>query len=60
MQTRSQKPSVLDEARRLERVADAGESAETPLILLGEVWIVCAAAVLLLLALALLAYRLAS
>jgi hypothetical protein len=44
----------------LERVADTGGSSLTPLILLGEVWVVCAAAVLVLIALALLAYRLAS
>jgi hypothetical protein len=44
----------------LERVADTGGSSLTPLILLGEVWVVCAVAVLTLTALALLAYRLAS
>jgi hypothetical protein len=44
----------------LEHVADVGESDETPLILLGEVWFVAAIAVLVLLGVALLAYRLAS
>lgn len=44
--------------RELEQVADAGESAETPLILIGEVSFVVAIAVLVVLALALLAYRL--
>jgi hypothetical protein len=48
------------ELHRLERIADTGGSSETPLILLGEVWVVCAIAVLVLLALALLAYRLAT
>jgi len=49
-----------EKLHELERTADAGESAETPLILIGEVWVACAIAVLVLLALALLAYRLAS
>jgi len=53
-------PEPKEELHRLERTADAGVSAETPLILIGEVWVVCAIAVLLLLAIALLAYRLAS
>jgi hypothetical protein len=44
----------------LEHVADVGESAETPLILIGEVWFVVAIAVLVVLALALVAYRLAA
>ena len=44
----------------LEHTADVGESAKTPLILLGEVWVVSATAVLALIAIALLAYRLAS
>lgn len=49
-----------EELRQLERIADTGGSSETPLILLGEVWVVCAIAVLVLPALTLLAYRLAS
>lgn len=44
----------------LEHVADVGESDETPLILIGEVWVVSATALLVMLALALFAYRLAS
>ena len=52
-------PEPKEELHRLERIADTGASAETPLILLGEVWVVCAIAVLLLLAVALLAYGLA-
>jgi hypothetical protein len=48
-----------EEAHQLERIADTGASAETPLILVGEVWVVCAIAVVVLLALALIAYRLA-
>jgi hypothetical protein len=46
--------------RELEQVADVGESAETPLILIGEVWFVVAIALLVMLALALVAYRLAA
>ena len=49
-----------EELRQLERIADTGGSSETPLILLAEVWVVCAIAVVVLVALALLAYRLAS
>ena len=54
------KSAVARNAHELERVAEKGESPVTPLILLGEVWVVCVVAVLVLLALALLAYRLAS
>jgi hypothetical protein len=58
---RSHEPSrVAREVHRLERTADAGRSPWTPLILIGEVWVICAIAVLVLLAVALLAYRLAS
>jgi hypothetical protein len=46
--------------RELEHVAEVGESDETPLILIGEVWFAVAIALLVLLALALLAYRLAA
>jgi hypothetical protein len=46
--------------RELEHVADVGESAETPLILIGEVWFFVAIVVLVVLALALVAYRLAA
>jgi hypothetical protein len=46
--------------RDLEHVAEVGESDETPLILLGDVWIVSAVVVLAVLAVSLLAYRLAS
>ena len=48
------------EVRDLEHTAEVGESDKTPLILLGEVWVVSATAVLALIAIALLAYRLAS
>jgi hypothetical protein len=53
-------PRAERKLHELEHVADVGESDETPLILLGETWVVWAIAVLVLLALALLAYRLAS
>jgi hypothetical protein len=46
--------------RELEHVAHVGESAETPLILTGEVWFFAAIAMLVVLALALVAYRLAA
>jgi hypothetical protein len=48
-----------EKVHELEHTADVGESAETPLILLGEVWVVVAAIVLVVLAVSLLAYRLA-
>ena len=51
---------VVRKLRELEHVADVGESDETPLILIGEVWFVVAIALVVLLALALLAYRLAA
>jgi hypothetical protein len=44
----------------LEDVAEAGESGETPAIVGGAVWLVTTAAVLVILALSLLAYRLAN
>ena len=51
---------VVRKLHELEHTADVGESDKTPLILLGEVWVVSATAVLTLIAIALLAYRLAS
>jgi len=53
-------PRAVRKLHDLEHVAEVGESDKTPLILMGEVWVVSASAVLVLLALALLAYRLAS
>jgi hypothetical protein len=53
-------PEIKEELHELEQVADTGESATTPLILFAEVWVVCAIAVLVLLALALAAYRMAT
>ncbi len=41
-----------EELHQLKRIADTGGSSETRLILLGEVWVVCAIAALVLLALA--------
>ncbi len=49
----------VEKLHELEQVAEVGESGETPFILMGEVWVVCAAAFLVLLAIALLAYDLA-
>jgi hypothetical protein len=48
------------EIERLEAEAEVGQSAATPLILGAEVWVWTSAAVLVILALSLLAYRLAS
>ena len=58
MSIHSQDPT--QELRRLEEVAERGESGETPFILLANVWLVCAVAFLVVLAISLLAYRLAS
>jgi hypothetical protein len=44
----------------LEHIADVGESEKTPWILIGETWVVTATAFLVVVALALFAYRLAS
>ena len=51
---------LKDELHELEEIADTGGSSKTPLIFIGEVWVVCAIAVLARLTLALIAYRLAS
>jgi hypothetical protein len=51
---------VQDEIRHLEAEGEAGESAATPMIVGAEVWVWVTAAVLVVLALSLLAYRLAS
>jgi hypothetical protein len=52
--------SAVRKRRELEHVAEVGENDETPLILIGDVWFVLAIALLVLLALALLAHRLAA
>jgi hypothetical protein len=51
--------SVTREIHHLEQVADVGASDETPLILIGGVWVGCAFFVLVILALTLVAARLA-
>jgi hypothetical protein len=56
----SMRAKPTDEVHELERIADAGESPLTPLILGVEVWVVCGVAVIVVIALALLAYRLAA
>ena len=53
-------PHPVRKLHELEHVADEGESGETPLILIGEVWFVVAIALVALLVIALLAYRLAT
>jgi hypothetical protein len=61
MQTRSPATSrAAGELHELEHMAEVGETDKTPLILLGEVWVVVTIAFLALLAIGLLAYRLAS
>jgi hypothetical protein len=47
------------DVNRLEQVADVGESDETPPILIGGVWVVCAVVVMAILALTLVVARLA-
>jgi type VI protein secretion system component VasF len=51
---------AVQKLEELEHTADVGESDKTPLILIGEVWIFAAIAVLVVLAVSLIAYRLAS
>ncbi len=48
------------EVRDLEHTAEVGESDKTPLILIGDMWLLCAIVVLVVLALSLIAYRLAT
>jgi len=52
-------PRAVRELRELEHEADVGESDKTPLILIGDVAVVVAGAFLVMLAIAILAYRLA-
>jgi hypothetical protein len=52
--------AVAQRLHELERVADVGESGETPFILMGQVWFVVAAVLALMLAVSLIAYYLAS
>jgi hypothetical protein len=56
---RHEPESPKAESERLLRVAEKGESEETPAIAIGGVWIVTTLVVLIVLALALLAYWLA-
>jgi hypothetical protein len=61
MQTHSsQAEHAGEKVHELEHTADVGESSSTPWIVLGEVWVAAAAVVLVIIALSLLAYRLAS
>jgi hypothetical protein len=56
----NQAQHVEDKIKQLEAEAEVGESPATPLILGMEVWVWTSAAVLIILALSLLAYRVAS
>jgi hypothetical protein len=56
----NQAQHVQDKITQLEAEGEAGESAATPLIVGVEVWVWTTAAVLVILALSLLAYRLAT
>jgi hypothetical protein len=51
---------LTGDVRGLDELVERGESEKTPFILIGRVWIVTAAAVLFILALAVLAYYLAT
>ena len=51
---------ALEKVHELEHTADVGESDKTPLILLGETWVVASSVVLAILLVSLLAYWLAS
>ena len=51
--------SLAQEVHELERIAETGGSSKTPLILLGGVWVVSVVVAVGMIALALLAYRLA-
>jgi len=51
---------IARKAHELDEVVAAGESEKTPFILIGRVWIVIAAAVLVIFVLAMLAYVLAT
>ena len=57
--TQHKKPRIVEEVSELEQVARTGESPKTPLILLADAWVVSALAFVVMLALVLLAYRLA-
>ena len=50
---------IVEEVSELEQVARTGESPKTPLILLADAWVVSVVAFVVMLALVLLAYRLA-
>jgi len=51
---------AVETLRERRQIADAGVSEKTPWILIGELWVVIATAVLVVLSLSLLAYRLAT
>jgi hypothetical protein len=51
---------AVEKLRELEHTAEVGESPKTPLILIGDVWVVSALVVAAVLAISLLAYWLAS
>jgi hypothetical protein len=53
-------PEALRKLYELERVAEAGQDETTPLILMGEVWIVSAIVAGVIVALSLLAFHVAS
>jgi len=57
--TSGNRSPLIEEVRELEQIAKTGGSSKTPLILLADAWVVSALVVLVMLALALLAYRLA-
>ncbi len=52
-------PEPLEKLHELEHIADVGEDERTPLILIGEVWVVCAIVVLVVLLISLFAFHIA-
>lgn len=56
---RRKERKLVQKLRHTERIAERGDSAETPLILLGDVLVVVTVVVVALLAVSLLAYDLA-
>ena len=53
-------PEAVQKLHELEHVADVGEDDRTPLILIGEMWVVSAIVVGVILALSLFAFHVAS
>jgi hypothetical protein len=59
MPSTDDRSSLAQEVHELERIAETGGSSKMPLILLGGVWVISVGVAVVMIALALLAYRLA-